>query len=238
MFIDDFFSERDGAISFTRKQGSDFAKKVADDFNPLHDVDARRFCIPGDLLFSIILARYGLSRHMEFTFSGMVVDAMELVLPEPGPELLFQDRQQRHYLKAVRSGDNSLDESLIQNLTRNYVEFSGHTFPHILVPLLAEQGVMINPDRPMVIYESMEIDLDRLDIREPVLTSDHNELNVDGKRGNVLLAFNLLEAGKVVGRGRKRMVLGGLREYDQPVMDATVEVYNRRKADFYAGTAG
>ena len=35
----------------------------------------------------------------------------------------------------------------------------------LLVPLLAEQNVMINPERPVVMYESMNIDLDRLDIQ-------------------------------------------------------------------------
>jgi len=234
MFIDDYFSELNGNICFTREQGSNFAKQVADDFNPLHDSDAKRFCIPGDLLFSIILSKYGLSRHMEFLFSGMVVDGVELVLPEPGPELLFCDADNRQYLKARRSGENSRDETLIQNLIRNYVEFSGHTFPHILVPLLAEQGVMINPARPMVIYESMEIDLDTLDIKTPLLEIDHNELDLDGKRGNVLMAFNLRESGEIVGRGRKRMVLGGLREYDDATMHLAVEEHRQRKRDFLA----
>lgn len=229
MFIDDYFSEHNGAISFTREQGSDFAKKVADDFNPLHDADAKRFCIPGDLLFSIILSKYGLNRHMEFIFSGMVVAGVELLLPEPGAELLFQDSEDKLYLKAMRSGDNSMDETLIQNLTRNYVEFSGHTFPHILVPLLAEQNVMINPERPMVIYESMEIDLDTLDISSPVLEIDHNELDLNGKRGNVLMMFNLLESGEIIGRGRKRMVLGGLREYNEAAALSAVEAFNQRK---------
>ena len=45
MFIDQYYSEQDGTISFTREQGSEFAKRVADDFNPLHDADAKRFCI-------------------------------------------------------------------------------------------------------------------------------------------------------------------------------------------------
>jgi hypothetical protein len=232
MFIDDYFSEANGRISFTRQQGSDFAKRLADDFNPLHDVDAKRFCVPGDLLFSIILARYGLSRHMAFTFSGMVVDGVELLLPEPGDKLVFKDDDDRQYLTAERSGDNSQDETLIQNLTRSYVEFSGHTFPHILVPLLAEQGLMINPERPMVIYESMEIDLDTLQISDPRLETDHNELDMDGKRGNVLLAFNLLDDGAVVGRGCKRMVLGGLRDYDASTVEQAIEAFNRRKTDF------
>jgi hypothetical protein len=232
MFIDSYYSEQDGNITFTRDQGSDFAKRVADDFNPLHDAGASRFCIPGDLLFAIILSRYGLSRHMEFIFSGMVLEGIELVLPQPGNALNLDDIHGKHYLGVNRSGDITTDETLIHGLTRNYVEFSGHTFPHILVPLLAEQGLMINPNRPMVIYQSMVIDLDTLDMADPVLEIDHNELTTDGKRGNVSMAFNFLSAGQVVGRGEKHMVLGGLREYEEQAMTAAILRYNERKMAF------
>ena len=138
----------------------------------LYDADAKRFCIPGDLLFAIILAKYGISQHMEFVFSGMVTAGVELVLPEPSGELHINDTNGREYLRVKRAGETTRAESLISNLTQSYVEFSGQTFPHILVPLLAEQGVMIHPERPMVIYESMSIDLDRLDITRPVLQGD------------------------------------------------------------------
>jgi hypothetical protein len=232
MLIDQYYTARDGKISFTREQGSNFAKQVADDFNPIHDVDARRFCIPGDLLFSIILARYDLSRHMEFGFTGMVVDGIELLLPEPAEELSVNDAAGKQYLTIRRSGESTRDTALIDQLTRAYVEFSGHTFPHILVPLLAEQNVMINPERPVVMYESMSIDLDRFDIETLVLEIDRNEVAINGKRGEVQLAFNLVEAGNIVGRGRKRLILSGLREYDKRVMDEVVVNLNQRKLDF------
>ena len=235
MLIDQYYTFSNGHISFTREQGSNFAKQVADDFNPIHDPDARRFCIPGDLMFSIILAKYGLSRHMEFTFTGMVVDGIELLLPEAASELEINDTQGRQYLTIRRSGENIMDASLIDNLTSEYVQFSGHTFPHILVPLLAEQNVMINPGRPVVMYESMNIDLDRLDITAPRLEIDHNELAINGKRGEVKLVFNLVESGQIVGRGNKRMILSGLREYDKSVMDETVSSLNQRKQDFVPG---
>ena len=232
MLIDQYYTFENGKISFTREQGSNFAKQVADDFNPIHDVDARRFCIPGDLLFAIILARYGLNRHMEFGFTGMVVDGTELLLPEPAQELSLNDAAGRQYLTIQRTGENTRDPALIDMLTRSYVQFSGHTFPHLLVPLLAEQNVMINPERPVVMYESMNIDLDRLDIEALALEMDHTELTISGKRGEVELAFNLVDDGKLAGRGRKRMILSGLREYDKQVMDEVVVSLNRRKLDF------
>ena len=232
MLIEKYFSQNDNTLSFTREQGSAFAKSLAGDFNPLHDADAKRFCIPGDLLFAIVLARYGVSQHMEFVFSGMVVDGVELLLPPPADEFALLDAQGRDYLKVKRSGECSVAEALIQNLTRSYVEFSGHTFPHILQPLMEQQQVMIHPTRPMVIYQSMTIDLDRLDIAAPMLESDHNELVVDGKRGAARLGFQLTDSGEVVGRGCKRMLLSGLRPYDAQAMAAAVADFNARKAAY------
>jgi len=234
MVIEQYFSEPNGHICFTREQGSNFAKQMANDFNPLHDADAKRFCIPGDLLFAIILAKYGISQHMEFVFSGMVSAGVELVLPEPAGVLHINDTQEREYLRVTRAGDTTHDTALIQNLTQSYIEFSGQTFPHILVPLLAEQNVMINPDRPMVIYESMSIDLDRLDIRQPVLQGDYNALEINGKRGSVELAFHLADGEEIVGRGKKHMLLSGLREYDKDAIASAIVTYNNSKKAFAA----
>jgi hypothetical protein len=232
MFIDQYYTASNGKISFTREQGSNFAKQVADDFNPIHDPDSRRFCVPGDLLFAVIVARYGLSQHMEFRFTGMVDDGSELILPEPAAAFAINDEAGKEYLTIKLGGGNSGEEELIDKLTHAYVEFSGHTFPHLLVPLLADQNVMINPARPMVFYESMVIDLDRLDIETPVLVEEKNEVAIDGKRGEVQFAFNLVDSGTVVGRGKKRMVMGGLQEYDAAVMDANVASFNLRKQDY------
>lgn len=232
MFIDQYYAMRDGRVSFTREQGSDFAKGVAGDFNPLHDADGKRFCIPGDLLFAVVLAHYGVSQKMEFVFTGMVPDGVELVLPEPSAHMSLQDSEGREYLQVKRDGRESREQTLTQNLTRSYVEFSGHTFPDILQPLMAARKVMINPTRPMVMYLSMSLELDTLDIEAPQLEADQYELEVDGRRGAIKLAFNLVESGAIVGRGCKRMLASGLREYDAAAMQVAVDTVKARKAAY------
>lgn len=234
MHIDDYYSSANGNLSFSREQASNFAKFVADDFNPLHDVEAKRFCVPGDLLFSIILARYGISAQMECTFSGMVTEGVELVMPESAALLNIEDANGREYLSIARSGESSVDASMIRNLSQQYVKFSGHSFPDILVPLLAQHSVMINPERPMVMYQNMSIDLDRLDIAQPALRSDYSELSIEGKRGMAQLAFKLLDGEEEVGRGKKQILLSGLREYNEEKMSAAVVQYEQRKKTFLA----
>jgi hypothetical protein len=230
MFVDEYYLEAERQIQVSRQQASDFAKNIADDFNPIHDVEAKRFCVPGDLLFAIMLAKYGLSHKMSFTFSGMVTDDVSLLVPDVNDgHISIASEAGKEYLTVDRSSNVSVDQELINRFIRSYVEFSGHNFPHILVPLMAEQDVMINPDRPLVMYQGMSFELDRLNLVDPKLELVCANLEVVKKRGNVLLEFCLREAGKVVGRGEKMMVLSGLRPFEQDKIDQLVNDYVLRK---------
>ncbi len=87
---------------------------------------------------------------------------------------------------------------------------------------------MINPDRPLIIYESMELDLERLDLADPSLNLEKTTLEVKGKRGQVTLQFSLKDGRQAVGHGTKKMVLSGLRPYDAERMQEVVAGYNHR----------
>tara|TARA_R110000764_G_scaffold44074_3_gene99119 strand:- start:12972 stop:13685 length:714 start_codon:yes stop_codon:yes gene_type:complete len=233
MFLENYCQITDDKISFTRQQASDFAKQIADDFNPLHDIQAKRFCVPGDLLFSLILERAGLHQEMSFKFSGMVTDATKLTIPtEITTAASIVDDNQKEYLNMSVSGDYTKSSKTITALTRAYVEFSGHTFPHILVELMKECQVMINPTRPMIMYESMSIHLDNLDFEEVTLKLSSTTLDIDGKRGNACLSFDLVSKGQVIGNGKKFMLLSGLRDYCQETIDNIVTQYNDTKAQY------
>jgi hypothetical protein len=229
-FLDEYCSFTDGHVSFTRLQASRFAKQVADDYNPIHDVEAKRFCVPGDLLFAVLLRRLGLHPRMNFTFSGMIGDGVELHFDQTVPgELRLIDSKEKEYLRASFEGEPHTDEQAVEEITRSYVRFSGHNFPHVLGGLMKDHGVMINIDRPLVIYESMSLDLHRADLRDVVIESTDAVMDVVGKRGNVRLSFRFLEDGEEVGVGEKKMVLSGLRQYSEEGMQSMVEVYEQRK---------
>ena len=110
MFLENYYTMTtsngtDEKISFSRQQASDFAKQIADDFNPLHNADAKRFCVPGDLLFSLILERAGLHQEMSFTFSSMVTDGIALTFPSDiDANASIVDDNQKEYLKMTVSG--------------------------------------------------------------------------------------------------------------------------------------
>jgi hypothetical protein len=233
MLIENYCPISADKIRFTRQQGSDFAKQVANDFNPLHNIDAKRFCVPGDLLFSIIIAKSGLHKKMTFDFSGMVSDSVALTFPQHIDDNFdIKDDNEKTYLSVGVSGEKTKNTDLINALTKAYVDFSGYTFPDILVKLMAENDVMINPARPMVMYQSMSIDLHTLDASSVTLQLAKTSLTIDSKRGDAWLEFDLLSDNKVIGHGKKHMLLSGLRAYQQDAIDAMVQQYHESKASY------
>ncbi|MCW8344708.1 DUF3581 domain-containing protein [Vibrio sp. ZSDZ65] len=233
MFLTPYVSTTNDHFEFTRQQASHFAKIVAGDFNPIHDEDAKRFCVPGDLLFAVLLQKEGISQKMRFDFSGMVANGTPLsVSKKCDTESSLVDSNDKEYLHMTREGAISHDQAFIEHVVTNYVQFSGMNFPHIMVPLMQEQQMMINCQRPLVIYESMEVEFSRIDLKHPEVEFTGATFDVEGKRGLVTLNFSFTEDGEVVGKGMKRMVATGLKPYCDDAVADLVERFNQRKADF------
>ncbi|WP_341662179.1 DUF3581 domain-containing protein [Vibrio sp.] len=235
MFLKPYFSSNDKQFEFTRQQASHFAKVVAGDFNPIHDEDNKRFCVPGDLLFAVLLKKEGVSQKMRFDFSGMVGEGIALHINNKcDKQASVVDCNGKEYLQMTREGDINRDPAFIEHVVTNYVQFSGMNFPHIMVPLMQEQKMMINCQRPLVIYESMEVEFSRLDISNPEVEFNGATFDVEGKRGVVTLNFDFKQETDVVGKGIKRMVASGLKEYNQDDIDGLVSRFNERKKAFLA----
>lgn len=230
MKLENYYHDNNGFIHFSREQASQFAKNVAGDFNPIHNPDSKRFCVPGDLLFACSLAKYGLSEHMHFRFKGMVGSDIGLNYnPNSADDISIVNADGKEFLSIERKGQTTNNSSVIEQLTEAYVAFSGFTFPHLLVPLMAEKQVMINPQRPLVIYESMEINLSNLDASNISLEKANTSLEVNGKRGQAVLNFHLNDGETRVGTGKKTMVLSGLKPFDQTQMQSLVDDYSMIK---------
>ncbi|CAH0535534.1 hypothetical protein VST7929_03102 [Vibrio stylophorae] len=238
MFLDSYFTDHGDAVSISKQQASDFAKFVAHDFNPIHDPDAKRFCVPGDLLFAIITSKIGLRKSMNIAFSGMVTEEKPLRFARSEAEhLVVTDDAEKTYLKLSYDAEKNCDLSVIEPLVTSYVQFSGKNFPHILVPLMEKQGVMLNVQRPLVMYESMALSLDTLELNAPVVTLADSKIEVNGKRGSSTLYFDIVDQGKVVGSGKKHMLLSGLIPYEQQGIDDLVAAYELRKQQLGLKTA-
>ncbi|AMF97816.1 DUF3581 domain-containing protein [Vibrio parahaemolyticus] len=233
MFLTPYFSEESSYFQFTRRQASHFAKRKAGDFNPIHDEDNKRFCVPGDLLFAVLLSKGGISQKMRFEFSGMVGDGVRLTIKSDSEgNSSVVDDSGKEYLKVSRSGQKTSSSDFVEHVVTNYVQFSGMNFPHIMVPLMKEQQVMINSQRPLVIYESMEVEFSRLDLTHPKVEFSGASFDVEGKRGVVTLNFDFKENDVIIGKGVKRMVASGLKPYCQDAIDDLVDRFNARKVRF------
>ncbi len=233
MFLDEFHTPAGDRVTISAEQASRFAKGVAGDYNPIHNPDARRFCVPGDLLFALVLGRFGLSQRMDFRFLSMVGDGTPLCFQEQGDgKIRVCDEAGKCYLEVERSGEVTRDEAVVEAFTRCYVAFSGKNFPHYLKPLMEAQGVMFNPRRPLVIYDSMGFSLERLEDLTPALELSNSSLEVNGKRGDCLLEFRILSGGEPIGIGSKKLVVSGLCDYDPAAMDEIVAEFYRLKAAY------
>ena len=243
MDINNYFNRDNQRVSFTRFQASSFAKRIAGDFNPIHDEDAKRFCVPGDLLFSVFLSQYGISQNMHIEFAGMVGDNTRLIFPEEIADTytLCGDND-KSYLQVTRSGEQINNNAFITALTEKYVQFSGQTFPHILVPLMKQENAMINPARPLVIYKNMEIHLDSFPAEkksDDAVLGESIELKLkssvlkrNGKKGEVRLEFLILSDAEEIGHGAKNLLLSGLRDYDQNQLDGIIDAYGQWKSNY------
>lgn len=234
MSLSSFYTKQGTHIEISAKQASQFAKQIAEDFNPIHDEGAKRFCVPGDLLFALTLNEFGLSQKMEFQFAGMVGDGVKLQLPlQVSDEFALKDDKEKTYLTIKRQGDTCLCPTQTWAFIQRYVAFSGLNFIHVLIPLMREHQVMINPDRPLVIYESMSFELEHFDFTEIELSLSKQTLDVNGKRGDVTLHFALTSNGEHIGTGKKTLVLSGLREFDEVAAQQMCEHYESRKTINY-----
>lgn len=232
-FLNPYYVDHHHSFQFTRQQASHFAKKIAGDFNPIHDEDSKRFCVPGDLLFAVMLQKQGVSKTMKFQFSNMVNEETMLTIQHQDAEnCSLIDPAGTAYLHMQRQGEINQDPDFIQHLVTNYVQFSGMNFPHIMVPLMQEKQMMINAQRPLVIYQSMEVHFEHLTLIQPSITLNTATFDVEGKRGVVTLHFDFEENNEVVGQGIKRLLTSGLKPYQQTDIDELVARFNHCKTQF------
>jgi hypothetical protein len=233
VFLDEFHTVIDGRVVVSAAQASRFAKEIAGDFNPIHDLDAKRFVVPGDLLFALAMSKYGLGQRMSVSFSGMVGKDKPLILPDLDRGVIeITDDAGKVYTHVEHRGEVSHDAQLIEALIRSYVAFSGQNFPYILVPLLEKHQVMFNPRRPLVIYESMSFELDRVTIAQPELALIDSTLDVKGKRGDAHFIFEIRDGTEVIGKGDKKLIVSGLQPYDAELMRQVVDDFELLKWNY------
>jgi len=234
--VDDYYkytvSQPSGTLEFTREASSAFAKDIAGDFNPIHNPDARRFCVPGDLLFAVVLDLFKVRAKMDFEFEQMVDASVTLEVPVQEQRLQMVDASDKCYLDVAFSGDAVESDAANQSLIEAYVKFSGQTFPFLLTDLMKKHGVMINAQRPLIFYRKMSIELQDTQCDDFDLAFTGSTLKLDGKKGEVELLFDIVSSHKVVGTGCKNMLLGGLREYQQEAIDNLVVEYNSIKSQY------
>jgi len=238
MFLNEFYSQKDSYFRFTQQQASRFAKTVANDYNKIHDVDNKRFCVPGDLLFAVSLAKFGLSETMKINFTGMVKNDVDLQFsPLLNNKTAIVNADEQAFMELELGGNTSYDEEIISKIIKEYVQFSGKNFPDIMVPLMRSENLMFNPARALIMYKCMQINLTRVDVKSIALKFDEAIISVQGKRATVTFKFDFYEGDEKVGTGQKEMLLSGLIPYEESVMDGVIADYQAAKTKYLSAAS-
>ena len=101
------------------------------------------------------------------------------------------------------------------------------------MPLMKKNKVMFNPARPLVMYNSMSFEFEKLSLENPLnvkLADAYFE--VQPKRADNFLHFEISDGEKVIGRGIKKLVVAGLKPYDDESITAFSDAYEARRANF------
>ena len=183
-----------------------------------------------DLLFALVLRYYGLSSSMSVSFRGMVGHDASLIFPETDTGAVqIADRAGNVYLEMERSGAILDDPSITEAFIRRYAAFSGRNFPEFLEPLMRQQGVMFNPSRPMVLYDSMTFSLQAGPSPGLDMEISDASLDVAGRRADEWLHFRISDGDRPVGTGSKKVVISGLQPWDEARMQAFIHDYAARR---------
>ncbi|MBK6511568.1 MAG: DUF3581 family protein, partial [Haliea sp.] len=144
MIIDQFYSEPNRRVFLTaRAEGGNFAEQMANDFNPLHDADAKRSASPATCcLPSSLQITASASTAVHFPNGNCrrgtgITGALGWVTHPTIPTGAVSTGQ-------TRGRPDAHADSLIRNLTQATINFLARPSPQILVPLLAEQRVTIH----------------------------------------------------------------------------------------------
>jgi len=172
---------------------------------------------------------------MTFDFQGMVSGGMPIQFTESDKSIAAKNDKDKQVLHVSRDGDITQNSIFVEGLIRAYVAFSGETFPHTIIKLMKEEGMMINTRKPMVIYDQMTLSFERFSESAPQVELQNCHFDVNGKRGMVVMDFDLLADNESIGSGQKQIIMSGLRPYEQSGIDYLVDTYNAGKAAFNQG---
>ena len=136
-FLSQFYqAKNDQELLINSEQASAFAKQIAGDYNPIHDPDSRRFCVPGDLLFAIALDKYGLNSKMAFQFLSLIGADSVLSYPELDTgvvehEIEVVNDKGKPVLGLQFSGQSTKEGAKLEQVLRQYVPVS---YTHLTLP--------------------------------------------------------------------------------------------------------
>jgi len=217
--------ENGGVYFIDKESGSNFAKDICKDLNPIHNVESKKFIMLGDFLFALYVNEYGFPKNREVIFKNPIkINSLE----NSGLEVIVS--KEGIFVGNQKKVESSVEDFLFfdESLLLQYCEISGSLFPDKLWGVFESSGLMPNFKRGIVMYTGVnfgfnfnldslygdiELDLDNVDYE---IVSNRLFL-----KANVKVDLN----GENVGSICKNLVCLGCVDYNKEKFDFLVENY-------------
>lgn len=176
----------DGKYLVSEKDGSNFAKEVCLDYNPIHDEGNLDFAVPGDLLLSLFVWQNGLPCDGSVAFKKPVKGDLELKIDLDGisnsgtdEELVILKNLSSIYLTSIK---------FYKDFMAEYCLLSGSLFPEKLGEVFSDSGLMPGVEKPLVMYSGVDFDLnmDKFSLYDCDLSLNLGEINYKVLRKNMM----------------------------------------------------
>lgn len=206
---------------------SAYARNVAKDFNPIHSHLAKKYCVPGDLIFALITEMHGAHNYMRVDFLNRVGAECKLFFDTKRIALALLDVDKKLYAELATAGDKSVCPKRLKTVSNVVVSCTSGYFPYKLIDNLREENVMLSIRRSMVMLKSIEVELRNIHSASSLVAKYQSSgLELSGKRGEVKVYFQLFDDdGISVGFVTKTVLIIGIEKFNDKASKQYLDDY-------------
>ena len=205
------------AVGISNNNVSKFAKEICNDFNPIHSNKKSKPIVPGDLFVVLFLLSNGLYKRTIIEFKKISYPIQKFIITKSSILNSKNESVVNFTLKDdIVADSNSI---FLSGFLREFCKISGTIFAQELEPIFIKYRKMPNPQKPRMLYESTQINLDKeiINLKVDFVQIKFLEPNVIILENQATVNFQILvlQSGRTIGLITKTLFCTNLEEYTQ-----------------------
>lgn len=206
----------DSLFKFNAVACDAYARNVVKDFNPIHNHLAKNYCVPGDLIFALMVERGGVHGSMRMDFLNRVGKDSEYIFVSGKAGMALLDRGNKVQAQLIGSGDASVCVKCISAVSDAVLSCTSSYFPYKMMRSLRAENLMLSGCRSLVILKSIEVNVSDLHFASDLTAVFcSSSLRHSGRRGTIDAHFQLVGGnGQVLGQVIKTALIIGIERFN------------------------